>query len=81
MFDFFIDQKRNAVCGLNLLSENAYKDIHLATLQVLEQTGVFVEDPHALEVFGCFGAQVDKNNKMVKLPSRIVEDAIQSAPA
>lgn len=76
-----MDQKQTAVCGLNLLSKNDYRDIHLATLQVLEQTGVFVEDPSAMEVFGSSGAFVDKKNKIVKLPSRIVEDAIRSAPA
>jgi trimethylamine--corrinoid protein Co-methyltransferase len=81
MSDFFMDQKQKAVCGLNLLSKNDYRDIHLATLQVLEQTGVFVEDQHALEVFGSCGALVDQKHKIVKLPSGMVEDAIRSAPA
>jgi len=80
MYDFFKDKMQPAVCGLNLHTKNAYMDIHLATLQVLEKTGVFVEDQQALEVFGSCGGVVDENN-IVKLPSRIVEDAIQSAPA
>jgi trimethylamine--corrinoid protein Co-methyltransferase len=80
MSDFFKDQKQMAARGLNILSINDYRDIHLATLQVLEQTGVFVEDHQALEVFGSSGALVDQKNKIVKLPSHMVEDAIQSAP-
>ena len=80
MADFFNDQNRRIVSGLNLLTLNDYRDVHLATLKVLEKTGVFVEDQQAREVFGSFGARVDEKNKTVKLPSSMVEDAIQSAP-
>ena len=44
MTDFFNDQKQKVVSGINLLTINDYRDIHLATLQVLEKTGVFVEE-------------------------------------
>ena len=80
MSEFFFDQKPTAGGGLNLLVQNDYRDIHLATLNVLEKTGVFVEDQHAQEVFGSYGAKVDKKKKIIKLPSGLVEDAIQSAP-
>jgi hypothetical protein len=60
MPDFFKDQKQMAARGLNILSINDYRDIHLATLQVLEQTGVFVEDHQALAVFGSNGALVGR---------------------
>jgi trimethylamine--corrinoid protein Co-methyltransferase len=81
MADFFNDQKLKFVSGLNLLTLNDYRDIHLATLKVLEKTGVFVEDQQAREVFGSCGARVDEKNNIVTLPSSMVEDAIQSAPA
>jgi len=68
MYDFFNGKMQSAVCGLNLHTKNAYMDIHLATLQVLEKTGVFVEDQQALEVFGSCGAVVDEKNNIVKLP-------------
>ncbi len=45
-------------------SKNAYLDIHRATLQVLEKTGVFVEDQQALEVFDSCGAVVDEKNNI-----------------
>ncbi|MGD8519668.1 MAG: trimethylamine methyltransferase family protein [Desulfobacterales bacterium] len=81
MADFFNDQKLAVIGGLNLLTQNNYRDIHLATLKVLENTGVFVEDRQAREVFGSCGARVDEKNNTVKLPPSMVEDAIQSAPA
>jgi trimethylamine--corrinoid protein Co-methyltransferase len=81
MYNFFSDQKIEAVNGLNLLTKNEYRDIHQATLQVLKKTGVFVEDQKAREVFGSCGARVDEKNMIIKLPSAMVEDAIESAPA
>jgi trimethylamine--corrinoid protein Co-methyltransferase len=80
MSDFFMDHRQTAARDLNMLSIKDYRDIHLATLQILEKTGVFVEDQQALEVFGSYGASVDKKSKIVKLPSGIVEDSIRSAP-
>jgi trimethylamine:corrinoid methyltransferase-like protein len=81
MSDFFNDQKRQVVGELNLLNINDCKDIHMATLQVLEKTGVFVEDQQARELYGSCGARIDEKNSIVKLPSTMVEDAIRSAPA
>jgi trimethylamine--corrinoid protein Co-methyltransferase len=81
MADFFNEQKTEVVSGLNLLSIKDYKDIHDATLQVLEKTGIFVEDQTARELFGSCGARVDDKKSIVKLPAAMVEDAIESAPA
>ncbi len=81
MSDFFNDPKRQVVSGLNFLTLNDYQDIHLATLQVLAKTGVFVADQRARELYGSCGARIDEKNSIVKLPSSLVEDAIQSAPA
>ena len=81
MAAFFNDQIQKSASGLNLLTINDYRDIHLATLKVLEKTGVFVEDQQTREVFGSCGARVNEKNNIVTLPSPMVEDAIQSAPA
>jgi len=67
--------------GLPVLTEDEMEEIHLATMEVLEKTGVFVEDEQALEAFASGGAHVDKHKKMVTLPSYVVEDAIRSAPS
>ena len=81
MGGLFNDHKQEFVSGLNLLTLNDYSDVHLATLKVLEKTGIFVEDRQAREVFGSCGARVDEKNKIVTLSSFMVEEAIQSAPA
>jgi trimethylamine--corrinoid protein Co-methyltransferase len=81
MADFFVNQNLTSAVGLNMLGKNDYSDIHQATLQVLEKTGVYVEDRQAREVFGSCGARIDEKSNIVKLPSSMVEDAIQSAPA
>ena len=67
--------------SLNVFSDDELYEIHLATLEVLEKTGVFVEDPEALAVFDGGGAHIDSAKKVVKFPPYLVEDAIRSAPA
>ena len=81
--------RRNAHAGkwlsggfsLNVFTPDELDEIHLATLEVLHKTGLFVEDEEAIEVFHGGGAQVDRKKKVVKLPSYLVEDAIRSAPS
>ncbi len=66
--------------SLNVFTDDECDEIHLATLEVLEKTGMFVEDEEALEVFGSNGAQVDQEKKIVKLPPYMIEDAVRTAP-
>ena len=74
---------RNRQTGLSLgmLSSDEVEDIHLATLEVLQKTGLFVEDAEAREVFAGGGARVDEHNKVVRIPPHVVEDAVRSAPS
>jgi trimethylamine--corrinoid protein Co-methyltransferase len=67
--------------SLNNLTDDELNDIHQATLEVLEKTGLFIETDEALEVFEGAGAQVDRQEKIVKIPAQLVEDAIESAPS
>jgi len=67
--------------SLNVFSDNKLYEINLATLEVLEKTGVFVEDQEAIAVFDGGGAHIDPAKKVVKFPPYLVEDAIRSAPA
>ena len=74
-------QQHSQRLSLNGLTEDELGDIHQATLDVLENTGLFIETDEALEVFDGAGAEIDHHNKIVKIPPRLVEDAIQSAPS
>jgi trimethylamine--corrinoid protein Co-methyltransferase len=66
--------------GLNIFSDDELQEIHLATLEVMEKTGLYIEGEEALEIFHGGGAIIDRKNKIVKLPPYLVEDAIRSAP-
>jgi trimethylamine--corrinoid protein Co-methyltransferase len=67
--------------SLNILTDAELNEIHLATLEILDRTGLFFESEDALDVFDTCGAIVDRKNKIVKIPPHVVEDAIRSAPS
>jgi trimethylamine---corrinoid protein Co-methyltransferase len=66
---------------LEVFTDDELREIHLATLEVLSRTGVFVEDAEALQIFEDGGAEVDRERRVVCLPAHVVEGAIRSAPA
>ncbi|RLB88703.1 MAG: hypothetical protein DRH26_13050 [Deltaproteobacteria bacterium] len=80
--------KRNVHAGrqlssglsLNILTDDELDEIHYGTLEVLNETGIFIEDKDALDLFEGGGAVVDRDTKIVKIPPYMVEDAIRSAP-
>jgi len=65
---------------LRILSDGDLDAIHAETLKVLEQTGVFVEDDEARDIFADGGASVDRETGMVRLPGEVVEAAITACP-
>lgn len=67
--------------GLKLFSDDELYEIHLATLEVLQKTGLFFEDDEALSILDGGGAMIDKQKKIVKFPPHLVEDCIRSAPS
>jgi len=74
-------RNRSQGASLKILTDDDLADIHLATLEVLEHTGVWIEDEDALAVFAAGGALVDPQSKIVKLPPYLVEEAVASAPS
>jgi trimethylamine--corrinoid protein Co-methyltransferase len=79
--DLQADIHLNGGLSLNILTDDDVKEIHRGTLEILDQTGVFVEDEKALDCFASGGARVDRKSKMVQIPPRLVEEAIRSAPS
>jgi trimethylamine--corrinoid protein Co-methyltransferase len=73
--------KKSGGFSLNVFTDDELDDIHLATLEVLQKTGVFVGDDEAMDVYEGAGAVVDRNNRVVKIPPLVVEEAIQSVPS
>ncbi len=72
---------RNSGFSLNVMTDDEVHEIHLGTLEILKDVGVFVENEAALEVYDGGGCEVDPKSNVVKFPHWVVEDAINSAPA
>lgn len=66
--------------GLNVFTEEEIYKIHLATLEVLEKTGLYIGSEEAMDILEGGGAKVDRKNKIAKLTPYMVEEAIRSAP-
>jgi trimethylamine---corrinoid protein Co-methyltransferase len=66
---------------LQVLAEEQVKDIHAASLDVLEHTGVIVPERRCLEKLAEAGANVDFEKEHVLFPPWVVEEAIAKAPA
>ncbi len=64
---------------LRLLSPDQLQKIHLASLEVLERTGVDVGLPEAVELLGEAGADV-RDPSRVKIPSYLVDEALRTTP-
>lgn len=62
-----------------VLSDTQLQDLHLAALEVLRRTGIRFHHPPALDLLKESGAFISDGN-LVKLPARMVEDAIASTP-
>ena len=65
---------------LEILSKNEIYEIHLATLRVLERTGVKVDDPKALQMLRDAGATADPETSIVKIPEHLLKYGVRKAP-
>lgn len=64
-----------------VLSDNELYDIHLAVLEVLEEVGVRVEYPPALELMSDCGCRVDFSTRIVQVPEYMLKKALFTAPS
>lgn len=65
--------------GFNILSPDQLDQIHFATLEVLDRTGIHVFGDEALALLKQGGARVSGNR--VRIPVWMVQEAIASAPS
>lgn len=68
--------------GITALGPEDLEALHQATLRVLWNTGIKVEDPPAVDLFEVAGATVERKEgySLVRLPASLVEESIRSAP-
>lgn len=64
-----------------VLADDQIKDIHIATLEILEEVGVRVEYKPALEIFKDHGCEVDFKERIVKIPEHILNKALSTCPS
>lgn len=66
---------------LELLSQNDVERIHNTAIRILEEVGIEVALPQAVEIYKNAGAKIESDKKKVKLPFRIIERALHDAPS
>jgi trimethylamine--corrinoid protein Co-methyltransferase len=69
--------------GLEAFSPDDLDRLHQATLEILENVGVKVEESEeAFEIFGSAGASVERQGKdaLVKIPAPVVDNCLARAP-
>jgi trimethylamine--corrinoid protein Co-methyltransferase len=65
---------------LKILSADQIYDIHMATLDILQHTGVLVHENTALKLLRDAGAGVDEKKELVRIPPHLIEEATRKAP-
>ncbi|MEM2293021.1 MAG: trimethylamine methyltransferase family protein [Candidatus Aenigmatarchaeota archaeon] len=75
-FDF-----SNISNSFRILTNEKIESIFSGAIHVLEKTGVRVEDENALKVFADGGAEVDFQNRKVRIPEHLVKDSIAKTPS
>jgi len=65
--------------SFSFLTEDQLYDIHVASLEVLERSGVRVDSDEVLETLEANGAYLEEGN-IVKIPTAMVEKALDEAP-
>jgi len=71
----------NPHLSLNILNPEDVQRIHTATLDVIETVGVRFPSERALDIWEVHGAVVDRDTMIVKVPGRVIEDALRQAPS
>lgn len=64
-----------------VLSDSDLHDIHVATLEILEEVGVRVEYRPALELMSDCGCRVDFKERIVKIPEHVLRKALSTTPS
>jgi len=75
-----LDTKRVRGGQLKVLSRDQLRDVHYATLDVLQHTGVVVHSVEALKVLDEAGADIDRKKERAWIPPHLVEEAIRKTP-
>ena len=66
---------------LQVLSPDDVRQIHQATLDLIESVGVRFPSERALDILAERGANVDREKQIARIPANVIEEAMRNAPA
>ena len=66
---------------LDVLSDAEVQRVHQAALSLLDDPGVFSESDLFLDIFQKGGAEVDRDSRLIRVPSELVNASLASAPS
>jgi trimethylamine--corrinoid protein Co-methyltransferase len=70
----------NPRLSLNILSVEDVRQIHAATLDIIESVGVKFPSSKVLDLWDEQGASVDRETSVVKIPGEMIEQSLKHAP-
>ncbi len=81
MNTFNINTKGFLSAPLQYLTPEQMRDIHSASLKVLEECGTVVHCEEAAELLGRAGARIEGGGKHIFISAAIIEEAVRTAPS
>ena len=66
---------------LKLLTQDEIKAIHDSSVRLLEEVGMKVASAEARRIFAENAAAVDEKTQIVRIPRKMIEKAIETAPS
>jgi trimethylamine--corrinoid protein Co-methyltransferase len=70
----------NPKVSLNILSAQDVRQIHAATLEIIENVGVRFPSTWSLDILEAHGASVDRQALTARIPGHIIEEYLAKAP-
>jgi len=74
------NQRTSTSFGFQMLSDSQLAEIHHASLEILDRTGVRVHDSEARDLLRDAGCLISDGN-LVRFPATVVEEAVDHAPS
>ncbi len=70
----------NPYAPMEIVSADQIEAIHQTSMRVLEELGIEVMSPRAVEIFAAAGAQVDRSSGLVRMDRGLVEERLKTVP-
>ena len=65
---------------LSILGKDLVESIHVDSLSILEDIGVFIDNSNALKILDDYGCNVDYERKVARINSSLVDECIKATP-